>query len=187
MTYCMIPHICNPVTGEVVNLPKNLLVEEDYEKPHRFGDDFISRFGYIFSADEYKVVRIYARCGYPSKDRCLKVQVYTLGNILGWRDKGRPNIYISKNSEADGSRNGVFANGALHWIENEKHKIVAFDLAVEKFILIPLPSDYSRMDIGYLNFTLKLLGGYLSVYQLTGEQGRIFVDIWSLKKKKQCN
>ncbi|XP_026419885.1 F-box protein At3g07870-like [Papaver somniferum] len=118
---------------------------------------------------------MYTRSSYPSSERSLKVQVYTLGSGIGWRDKGRAEFFISIKDAS------VCGNGAIHWMEISERKIVAFDLADEKFIMILLPSSVYR---DFSEVTLKLLRGYLSVFDV--EEGSC-VNIWPLKKKKQCN
>ncbi|XP_026429182.1 putative F-box protein At3g16210 [Papaver somniferum] len=64
--------ICNPVTGEVVHVPKT--------NTYRLSDwasNFILGFGYCDSRNEYKIVRTYTHCMEP---RQTHVQVYTIGS-----------------------------------------------------------------------------------------------------------
>ncbi|XP_026385062.1 F-box protein CPR1-like [Papaver somniferum] len=152
--------------------PQQLISERSNCPNTRF-----SGFGYSYRTDEYKIVRMYARCSYPALGLSLKVQVYTLGSGLGWRDKGKFEFCVSQTS--------VCANGALHWIEYKKRKIVAFDLADEKFIVIPLPSVISHKILG--EATPNVVGGYLSVFHVVKEDEKTFISIWSLKKKRKCN
>ncbi|XP_008241443.1 PREDICTED: putative F-box protein At1g53550 [Prunus mume] len=47
---------------------------------------------------------------------------------------------------ARGIRNdGVYINGAVHWIHKKQKVIVAFDVREETFRLVPLPQDYAQV------------------------------------------
>ncbi|OVA18901.1 F-box domain [Macleaya cordata] len=182
-------YICNPITRECTYLP----IFTDFRgcKRSRGGSyyDFlpkngcmVSGFGCNLSRNEYKVVRIYY--GYyddddkmcPPKFGC--VQVYTLGGRSGWRNKGEfPYLFQNK-------KHGVFANGALHWIDVNERKIVAFDLADEKFRVLPSPPPFLNNDKRNI-FELNVLGGCLCIGQHNIETECIY--IWSFKKKKNSN
>ncbi|XP_026379787.1 F-box/kelch-repeat protein At3g23880-like [Papaver somniferum] len=153
--------ICNPVTGEHVFLPRNRAPE--------------GGFGYLESKNEYKVVSFYF-------DRCKQkryAHVYTLGSRAGWTIvQTNYNPYILNFNSS-----GIFANGAIHWLNVNKNsvwdcKIVALDLADEKFKFVPSPPlDYNTARVIP---KLVLLGKNLcTVFHHTGsDQG---IDIWSLK------
>ncbi|OVA16715.1 F-box domain [Macleaya cordata] len=156
-------YICNPFTKEYIYLPNSI-------NPQGL---IVCGFGYRFSTDEYKVVRIYY---HPDdyEQSVGHVEVYTLGSAIGWRNKGEIPYSISVSSS------GILANGALHWLDYKEWKIVAFDLADEEFRLLPSPPCFR-----FGNFTtfyqLQVLGGCLCVvHHERGER----LDIWSLKKKK---
>ncbi|XP_026458583.1 uncharacterized protein LOC113359108 [Papaver somniferum] len=95
-----------------------------------------SRFGYVASTNEYKVVRIM----YVNKNKTdREVYIYTLGSGHGWRNLGK---FTFGNEEQ--LVKGVFVDGALHWLDYQLKKMVTFDLAEEKFckhISPPLPPD----------------------------------------------
>ncbi|XP_026385007.1 F-box protein At3g07870-like [Papaver somniferum] len=169
-------YICNPMTEEYVYLPTF-----NYDKPYNDAAEagcFDCGFGYHHYKDEYKVVRIH-RVFVDFKRQSQKVQVYTLGSGHGWRDKGSIDHLLA-------SDNGVCANGAIHWVEYRKNKIVAFDLADEEFRLIPLPphlpqtSQYNEFD----TISLKLLGCQLCVVHLDIGKVEDVIHIWALEKKK---
>ncbi|XP_026400097.1 F-box/kelch-repeat protein At3g06240-like [Papaver somniferum] len=101
-------------------------------------------FGYARSGNEYKVVSI---CVDPSQP--ANVQVYTLGGGgTAWRNKM-----------------GVFAGGALYWMDQsnglQPKRILAFDLEQERFELHPsipfLLCDSSCVRIMELRGNLCLL------------------------------
>ncbi|XP_026383666.1 F-box protein At3g07870-like [Papaver somniferum] len=150
------------MTKEYVNL---LEKNPDQDPP-----DYISGFGYLPSSNEYKIVRVYPEG---------LIQVYTLGSGSGWREKGeikgdwkRP-YYISNA--------GMLANGALHWLDYATMKIMAFDLAEEKFEEVQSPPCF--LPPGYdgkkHHFQLRVLGRFLRVIHLELDKA---VDIWSLRK-----
>ncbi|XP_026432773.1 F-box protein At3g07870-like [Papaver somniferum] len=159
--------ICNPVTGEYINLQRNRSLHPQWQDP-------VGGFGYIISTNEYKVVRFY-RSDYEF-DRKIHAHVYTLGSQVGWRiidDKipiGRYSKFVSS---------GIFANGAIHWLETHNNgiapevNIVAFDLADEKFKSVTSPSREKRAVP-----KRALLGGNLCVVFHLRES----IDIWAFKK-----
>ncbi|XP_026453048.1 F-box protein At3g07870-like [Papaver somniferum] len=137
--------ICNPITKEYVTLPK-------LEKENVTGwkQCLLTGFGYHPVTNEYKVISI-------NLPNSAEVEVYTLGSD-GWRNvgkfKGRPGSFLD--------RLGVFANGALHWVDAGKQAIVTFNLADEKFCDTPLPpiSNLSFLRI-LLDLRVGVLGEYL--------------------------
>ncbi|XP_026379943.1 F-box protein At3g07870-like [Papaver somniferum] len=159
--------ICNnPITGEAAYISVS-------ENQGRYFRSPVGGFGYVGSTNEYKVVRIHFKYWGGI------VQVYTLGSHLGWRDKGNvpplSPIFSTKES-------GVFANGALHWI-NDCEQILVFGLADEEFCFIPSPPYYTYNNNWlYSSFKLILLGGNLCVVHSNYEFTSRRLDIWVLKK-----
>lgn len=96
-------YISNPVIREYVKLPcyTNCWYGLIY-----------SGFGYVESTNEYKVVRIY----YGQDKSVRKVQVYTLGDGTGWRNK--PDSMCSMQYNYSITR-GLLFNGAIHWMDEE--------------------------------------------------------------------
>ncbi|OVA07920.1 F-box domain [Macleaya cordata] len=162
-------YIFNPITREHVSLPR--IKKQD--------STVACGFGYHPFSNKYKVVRIY----YSHNQHSLgQVQVYTLGDGSGWRNKGEIKYNFLFSSLSVG---GVLSTGSLHWLDHKDMKIVAFDLADEEFrVLTPPPPCF--LPAGYDKFKhcfhLRELGGCLCVvHQVKGER----VDIWSLKKKNK--
>ncbi|XP_026419059.1 uncharacterized protein LOC113314954 [Papaver somniferum] len=137
-------------------------------------------FGYIPSTNVYKVVRMY-----ELSDKHVQVEVYTLGSGQGWRDIGQlehaVRCYLLP---------GVFANGAVHWLNTEQ-TIFSFDLADEKFSQFPsptfLPRPGNRLSLGLLGDNLCATYGnsdrFSSYNPFHRNHDRSF-DIWLLKKNK---
>ncbi|XP_026440198.1 F-box protein At3g07870-like [Papaver somniferum] len=83
--------VCNPITGEELNLPRLMVDYQPIEICFKVG--IASGFGYVPLINEYKVVRI---CYYGTE--ALEVQVYTLGSGNGWeRCKGNIDCLMPSN------------------------------------------------------------------------------------------
>ncbi|OUZ99215.1 F-box domain [Macleaya cordata] len=168
-------YICNPITGEEVNLPTFINNNNNNGRFHWIR--MASGFGYLPSMNTYKVVRI----SYNSDLRFGKVgqvEVYTLGSGSGsgWRNKGEISYLLLL--DADPSL-GVLVDEALHWLDYKKFKIVAFNLVDEEFFEVPSPPCFQPADrLSF--FHLQVLGGCLCVVH---KRSRTRIDIWSLKKK----
>ncbi|XP_026451262.1 F-box protein At3g07870-like [Papaver somniferum] len=113
-----------------------------------------------------------------------RVHGYTLGGgrCSVWRDIGETPYslrHIQDGFLCRRSPFGAFANGALHWLDKEQ-KIVSFDLAEEKFYLLPSPPFVSALDVTN-SFELEVFGGCLCFIHQTQDK---FLDIWFLRKKE---
>ncbi|OVA11938.1 F-box domain [Macleaya cordata] len=162
-------YICNPITREYVDLPrfreKNLYTY------------IVNGFGYHPSTKEYKVVRI--NYNYPA--HVGHIQVYTLGDGRGWRDKGVI-TYLFDNVNMFPCR-GILVNAALHWLDIVEKKIMAFDLADEVFYMVPSPPCFGP-SIGEHYLDLQELGSCLCIVHYNNDES---IDIWLFKKTKNNN
>ncbi|KAI9127373.1 hypothetical protein K1719_001932 [Acacia pycnantha] len=126
--------VWNPATREVRHLPRSISYFE--------GKEFYIGFGFSPIVDDYKIVKISAQ---KYDGRVNEVKVYSL-SIGSWKDVQFGNL--------DGvgiiTTNGFSFNGAIFWIgykigleedEDEVGWIVSFDIAMEVFALIPMPSS----------------------------------------------
>ncbi|XP_026419218.1 F-box/kelch-repeat protein At3g06240-like [Papaver somniferum] len=112
-------YICNPITKEYVMLPE---IKTNCDRQYH---DWTSGFGYVSSSNEYKVVGMYLN----NWDQYAEIHIYTLGSGDGWRNLGKLNHEFDTYLWC----HGIFANGALYWMDNAKEMIVTFNLAKEKF------------------------------------------------------
>ncbi|XP_026421789.1 F-box/kelch-repeat protein At3g23880-like [Papaver somniferum] len=164
--------ICNPVTRNYVVLPKFKGGCGEYVYCS-------SGFGYLPLTNQYKVVVLYKLRREPS---FIEVAVYTLGSGKGWRNVWRSGFPF----RLCYNETGVYANGALHWKENdEKGRVLVFDLTEEKFrqCLSPPPAPPKPEEGMRLNYFIGQLGGvlYCSIYYFMSD---IHSDIWLLNEKE---
>ena len=132
-------------------------------------------FGYDEKSDDYKVVRLVQ---FFADDNDLwesEVKVYSLKNDSWNRVQDCPYYLYNPCSS------GTLASGALHWLVNPKVEsdrtdlILAFDLAVEEYRLVPPPDFYdknSNMDVG-------VLGQCLTIHC---HRYRDRLDVWVMKE-----
>ncbi|XP_026398378.1 uncharacterized protein LOC113294179 [Papaver somniferum] len=103
----------------------------------------------------------------------IEVVVYTLGSGEGWRNVGR---FDSEYINTD----GVFANGALHWVDVKGRRVLAFDLTEEKFrehITLPRLPPGQR---SFHRYALRELGGVMYFFRATED---LYSEIRLLKEK----
>ncbi|XP_026410212.1 F-box protein At3g07870-like [Papaver somniferum] len=161
-------YICNPVSKEHIILP-------NFEGVYKW-----SGFGYSHSTNEYKVVRI---CLDSDEPNFGIPQVYTVGSGNGWRNLREMDMEL-KNIQIVIFCAGMFANEALHWVNKDKKRFLAFHLADEKFSELPLPP----CGVQNLCPTLGVLGDFLSAYKFNDTYGGVGdCEIWLLKKNKDNN
>ncbi|KAL4318084.1 hypothetical protein GQ457_18G007780 [Hibiscus cannabinus] len=157
-------HICNPLTGDSVELPK-LAAESG-----------VVGFGFSPTTKEYKVLDIiYQRKRLRSDSHLApfqpKVRIFTLGDSQ-WRSLGMvPYQFIERQSQ-------VAVSGRLHWISQDlvKDRIISFDLTTEQFQAVPLTD---RMTLDRQFFELVALRGHLCVAASNASCG---LDIWVMNE-----
>nr|GEV63754.1 dynamin-related protein 5A [Tanacetum cinerariifolium] len=150
--------ILNLTTKDYVDLPSSL-------HNHFFG---MIGFGYDSVSGDYKVV-VFSRYEHYNGD----VYIYNLTT-------NTMKLVMSRSPYQDYHFNmlpGVFVNGFLHWIFNNRSKqrlvIVAFSLADEKLTELPPPS---QVDLSDIDTKLVTLGDKLAIFhQVKG-------DIWVMNE-----
>jgi F-box interacting protein len=165
----------NPSTRKHQRLPTMPVEDPKGDvKPRRytfygFGPDPIS--------DDYKVVRMVQFDG--DHHGSVQVRVYSLktNSWRGMKDDAIP--YFVHNLFPYGRGCGALASGALHWVAPGESGgccvIVAFDLGVEEFRIVPQPDGVdggSKVDVVVLEGRLCMLCNYDSGC----------VDVWVMKE-----
>ncbi|KAJ9552266.1 hypothetical protein OSB04_016311 [Centaurea solstitialis] len=168
-------YICNPITREIMILPKQRNYERCYET-------IVYGFGVSSLTREYKVVRTFQGEIPLEESRssramsAFQAEVYTLGTGQ-WRSLGRAPCRL------DGSylSYGTFLNDNYHWIvydEEAPEKICTFDLNKETFQLFPSPpSEVIEESFSYFQ-NLVVLKGSLCKYDAYHSQ----LSIWMMKE-----
>lgn len=135
--------VLNPTTSEIVKLP-----ESGYEMIDNLIEvDIIYGFGYDSLTDDYKIVTIsYFHYNDLIPPDVMSVHVYSLKSKT-WRW-----VIDSPYDHSYGKcLPGVLVNGFLHWIAIKASDglpvIVAFSLADERFIEVPLPELSNDVNI----------------------------------------
>ncbi|KAJ9552393.1 hypothetical protein OSB04_016438 [Centaurea solstitialis] len=157
-------YICNPVTREIMILPRQ---QQNYKQ----GFSTVAYgFGVTSLTVEYKVVRIFK----SSRPSVLEADVYTLGTGQ-WRSLG-PVPY-----RLYGSR-GEFLNDRFHWIVYKKkdspERICTFDLTSETFQLFPSPPSETIDESYRPSQSLAVLKGCLCKSDSYGSQ----FSLWVMKE-----
>ncbi|XP_026420590.1 F-box protein At3g07870-like [Papaver somniferum] len=154
--------ICNPITREYVILPKI--------------NTYSIGFGYVSSTNHYKVVGICV-----SKTGFVEVYIYTLGSGNGWRNLGKLNFEFNILNQHEA---GIFANGALYWIDSKLKMIITFDLAKEQFCEHISPSPFPP-DRDWCDARIWVLDGFLSFAIYIRVEGLGIHETWLLKNKNR--
>ncbi|XP_027185771.1 F-box protein At3g07870-like [Coffea eugenioides] len=172
--------ICNPVTGEYLNLPAIDEVDNSL-------NDIVScGFGFSEKTNEYKVIRLFDQgrlelisCPITGKEVFGKrvAEVHTVGSG-SWRRIGHAPSYGCE------LRFTTCLKGSLHWIRKDDRKldfIYSFDLSQEQFKAIqPPPLEHRMKDWDNLrNLSLGVLNNSLCLCV-----GPVFddIDIWVMQK-----
>ncbi|KAI3890609.1 hypothetical protein MKX03_010686 [Papaver bracteatum] len=171
-------YILNPITGERICLSsvKTRNKRKRICLPKMDGYFDCAGFGYCHRAEAYKVVKIRYRV-----NRMRSVQVYTLGDTSGWRDK--------PDTTYEFGEPGVFPNGALYWFSKKSdcHTILAFDLADETFQCLPSPLPGHIHSYFYMDVNLGSLEGNLYLCHPYKKEGERMMDIWMFEKGNMKN
>nr|GEU34274.1 hypothetical protein [Tanacetum cinerariifolium] len=152
--------------------------------PHTQNNRIVDTLGYDNANDDYKVVRLLQFSGASERDSYdYKVIVYSLKlNVWQNVEQDFP-YYLHRDCCYAPVSHSVCVGGAIHWSVIRKddldlnHVIVVFDLASQRFRLVPQPDHtpkHTSIDVGTLGGCLCVIGS--SVPE------RESVDIWVMKK-----
>lgn len=179
---------CNGLLA-LKNYPKGIILLNPLTKKHRVLPKFcgdlhgdkpsLHGFGYDVGSDDYKLVRIHV---FKSPVYHIEATVYGLKVNLWRRIKNIKNFPYSWADHSYGG-NGAFVNGALHWLANQNQDemindlILAFDLNIETFYSMPMPSFGNEGGGGELS-GVYVLKGCLSLLCKYSEPW----DLWVMKE-----
>ncbi|KAI9126954.1 hypothetical protein K1719_001513 [Acacia pycnantha] len=154
--------LLNPATREVMQVPRS--TNDVSGRCHHFG------FGYSSVVGDYKIVIIHrVRISSPIN----RVEVYSL-KTGSWKE-----VEFEVIQGARFLYNPVAVNGSIFWLgllegEYPRRVIISFDLAMEVFTLIRIPSSF---------FVPPLTQYVLDVYEnKLAELEHIFIDFWVLEE-----
>ncbi|KAH7864602.1 hypothetical protein Vadar_031629 [Vaccinium darrowii] len=126
--------VCNPITGEFINLPDPIEWDEDRKR----SVSIYCGLGFSPKMNQYKVIRIREPKPFFSKEmeRGSMTEIHTLGTRSWERVSNVPSsLYFNLGSP-------TYLNGSLHWIctgEKGSKSIASFNFDIEKFQSVPPP------------------------------------------------
>ncbi|CAL9247202.1 unnamed protein product [Arabidopsis halleri] len=135
-------YICNPVTREVILIPKPYPLEEVAVS----GFPIVSGFGCSLESKRYKLLRIVLEL---STEAPLVAEIYRMGDT-SWKTIG----FVPEMEICDGCP--MFLNGVIYWLcrrSNKTRYILKFDVEHETFGSFQLPSCFhlnKNVDVGVL-------------------------------------
>ncbi|GAA0158388.1 hypothetical protein LIER_15432 [Lithospermum erythrorhizon] len=186
--------VCNPVTGEYLNLPGT-------EKSDGKMENIVCGFGYSPKLNKYKVIRMFEQGESQAVDslfdgsKCYSrtiAETYTFGNG-SWERIG--NVPVSMYSDESLSKQRkifshqfpIYCNGSVNWLYDhhnfsENPSICSFDLDHDFFKPIELPFSCTRFiqDCGSFSSCLGELGGCMCLYFYSSLCESF--SIWVMKK-----
>ncbi|XWS12925.1 hypothetical protein CRYUN_Cryun37aG0132000 [Craigia yunnanensis] len=136
---------------------------------------YVYGFGHDPITDDYKLVKIIQLGRVDGKALDSEVKVCSLKRNRWRRIQDIPCIFSFPGA------NGVFANGALHWVLTQKvqlseeNVIVALDLGSENYREVPQPEYKDKrfqLNVGVLGGCLCAIANY----------GDVQVDLWAMKE-----
>lgn len=138
--------------------------------------EYLSGFGYDPSTDDYVIVNVIL-----SRRKHPKIECFSL----------RANSWSCTKSKAPYRENltfgdGVFLNGALHWLVKPKDKvavIIAFDVTKRTLLEIPLPHDLAIM-LKFNLFRFMVRQGCLVLCSFGWKNTRLMPEMWTMKEYK---
>ncbi|KAK9137898.1 hypothetical protein Sjap_008492 [Stephania japonica] len=144
--------IWNPSTGDFICIPSPCRSLKNYTVFLPLCDKMYG-FGYGSNRSDYKIVSI--DCG-----AAVEIRVFSMQS-RSWKTIEGSNIdNVGFNTTLYTDSDGIFVNGAVHWLGSffytkidKVKRVIAFDLGCEEFRKIPLPdhlknsNEYSRLSI----------------------------------------
>lgn len=174
--------VCNPVTGEFIDLP----VPESEKVDENVQDIVDCGFGFCPKTKQYKVIRMSyqrtrERTSYPITGKRgyyldRMAEIHTLGTG-SWKKIGYAPWSSYKLAFP------TYLKGAIHWFFVADHNsclIVSFNFSDEKFHYFPLPRYHSMISFRYMSrLSLAVLKGSLCICDASIYNP---IEIWVMKE-----
>ncbi|XP_059650503.1 F-box protein At3g07870-like [Cornus florida] len=165
--------VCNPITGEYINVPRDKRVSEKKK-------DFVDcGFGFSPRTNQYKVIRIFNEWVHGRKREFFRItEIYTLGTG-SWKciDDGLSSSYKLAFP--------TYLKGFLHWLclgFTSSDYIVSFSFDDEQFQSVPPPplknhdANWDRLSM-MRNVSMGVLEDCLCICEASN-----YINIWVLKE-----
>ncbi|KAL6989807.1 hypothetical protein U1Q18_015558 [Sarracenia purpurea var. burkii] len=175
--------VCNPVTGEYINLPTPTVAEQ------RTKDFFDCGLGFSPKTNQYKVIRMFNRqarelINQPITDHKLysgRAEIHELGTG-SWKMIGCAPSSSANGWDNYGPGTPAYLNGALHWFLVQcSNNIVSFNFDSESFqSVLPPPLKYAKINLDMRwKISLGVLGGQLCICDCYNCE---YSEVWTLEE-----
>ncbi|XP_065872257.1 putative F-box protein At3g16210 [Euphorbia lathyris] len=155
--------VCNPITGEFIDLPEVRTVKDPRLPNIECG------FGFSPRTNQYKVIRMFTR--WIGRDNVMVAEVHVLGTE-SWKDLGFFPESMYKLFP-------TYLNGCVYWFSLvQPCSVISFDIEKECFELISVPllehlNLLDRMSMGVLGGELFISDGF----------GSDIIDFWIMVQR----
>ncbi|KAL6989805.1 hypothetical protein U1Q18_015556 [Sarracenia purpurea var. burkii] len=175
--------VCNPVTGEYINLPAPTVAER---RTKRFFD---CGLGFSPKTNQFKVIRMSNRqtcqlISQPISDHKLysgRAEIHELGTG-SWKMIGCAPSSLANGEDNYGPGIPTYLNGALHWFLFWcSNNIVSFNFDSESFQSVPPPPlKYAKINFDMCwKISLGVLGGQLCICDCYNCE---YSEVWTMEK-----
>ncbi|XP_065872091.1 F-box/kelch-repeat protein At3g06240-like [Euphorbia lathyris] len=154
--------VCNPVTGEFINLPEVRTVK-DLDIPVECG------FGFSPVTNQYKVIRMFTH--WTEHGKVMVAEVHVLGTET-WKDLP----FFPKSTR---KLFPTYFNGCVYWISSGPCSIISFDIEKEFFKSSTAPPLEEKYDIVSI-VSMGVLSGKLCI---TGALDCDHMDVWTMEDR----
>ncbi|XP_065872136.1 F-box/kelch-repeat protein At3g06240-like [Euphorbia lathyris] len=154
--------VCNPVTGEFINLPEVRTVK-GVHMPLECG------FGFSPVTNQYKVIKMFTR--WTEHEILMVAEVHVLGTET-WKDLP----FFPKSTQ---KLFPTYFNGCVYWISSVPRSVISFDIEKECFKSSTAPPCEEKYDI-VSRVSMGVLGGKLCI---TGAFDCDHMDVWTMEDR----
>ncbi|XP_065872135.1 putative F-box protein At3g16210 [Euphorbia lathyris] len=151
--------VCNPVTGEFINLPEVRTVK-DLNMPVECG------FGFSPVTKQYKVIRTFTRR--TENEKVMVAEVHVLGTET-WKD-------LRFFPESVWKLFPTYFNGCVYWISPKQCSVICFDIDKECFESIRAP-PWKTYNIVWRG-SMGVLGGAICITEAFDCE---HINVWAMK------